>query len=46
MQTYNDISSAVFDLLMAPFGHGFAVFDLILWPVLMGVVALQVYKLV
>jgi len=46
MQTYNDISSAVFDLLMAPFGHGFAAFDLILWPVLMGVVALQVYKLV
>jgi hypothetical protein len=46
MQTYNDISSAVFDFLMAPFGHGFAVFDLILWPVIMGVVALQVYKLV
>lgn len=46
MQTYNDISSAVFDFLMAPFGHGFAVFDLILWPVVMGIVALQVYKLV
>jgi hypothetical protein len=44
MQTYNRISSAFFDVVMAPFGHDFAAFDLILWPVLMGVVALQVYK--
>jgi len=44
MATYNQISSAIFDFLMAPFGHGLAVFDLLLWPLLMGVVALQVYK--
>jgi hypothetical protein len=44
LQTYNQISSAVFDVVMAPFGHDFAAFDLILWPVIMGVVALQVYK--
>lgn len=44
LQTYNRISSAFFDVVMAPFGHDFAAFDLILWPVLMGVVALQVYK--
>jgi len=46
MQTYNDISSTVFDFLMAPFGHEFAAFDLVLWPVIMGVVALVVYKYV
>jgi len=46
MQTYNDISSAIFDFLLAPFGHEFAVFDLLLWPVIMGIVALQVYKVV
>jgi len=44
MQTYNHIASAVFDFLLAPFGHEFALFDLILWPVLMGIGALQVYK--
>jgi len=44
MQTYNDIASAVFDFLLAPFGHEIALFDLILWPVLMGIGALQVYK--
>ena len=46
MKTYNDISSAIFDVLMAPFGHGWPAFDLLVWPVIMGVVALQVYKLV
>jgi hypothetical protein len=46
MQTYNDLSSALFDFLLAPFGHQFAVFDLLLWPVIMGIVALQVYKYV
>jgi len=46
LQTYNQISSAVFDALMAPFGHAFAAFDLVLWPVIMGVVALVVYKYV
>jgi hypothetical protein len=46
MKTYNDIASAIFDFLMAPFGHDFVAFDMILWPVIMGVVALQVFKLV
>jgi len=44
LKLYNDISSAVFGFLMAPFGYDFVAFDLILWPILMGVVALQVYK--
>lgn len=44
MQAYNDISSAIFDFLMAPFGHRFAGFDLVVWPILMGIGALQVYK--
>ena len=44
MQTYNDLSSAFFDFVLAPFGHEFALFDLLLWPVIMGIVALQVYK--
>ena len=44
MQTYNRIASAIFDFLMAPFGHELALFDLVVWPVLMGVGALQVYK--
>ena len=44
MQAYNDLSSAVFDFLLAPFGHGLAGFDLVVWPVLMGIAALQVYK--
>ncbi len=44
MQLYNNIASAIFDVLLAPFGHGFAYFDLLLWPVLMGVGALVVYK--
>jgi hypothetical protein len=42
--TLNSISSAVFDVLLAPFGHGPAWFDLLLWPVLGGVIALVVYK--
>lgn len=46
MQLYNRISSAIFDVLLAPFGHEFAAFDLLLWPVVMGVVALVVYKYV
>jgi hypothetical protein len=44
MQTYNNIASAIFDFLLAPFGHEIALFDLILWPVIMGIGALQVYK--
>jgi hypothetical protein len=44
MQTYNDVSSAIFDFLLAPFGHEPVGFDLVVWPVLMGIGALQVYK--
>lgn len=44
MDSYNRISNAVFDVLMAPFGYGFAAFDLLLWPVLLGIMALVVYK--
>jgi hypothetical protein len=42
--TWNHLSSAVFDRLLTPFGHGPAWFDLVLWPVLAGVLALLVYK--
>jgi hypothetical protein len=35
---------AVFDALLAPFGHRQAWFDLLLWPILAGIVALLVYK--
>jgi len=44
MQTYNDISNAIFDALMAPFGHDWPYFDLIVWPVVLGIGALVVYK--
>ncbi len=44
MQALNGISSSVFDVVMAPFGHRFPVFDLLLWPVLLGILALLVYK--
>jgi hypothetical protein len=36
--------SAVFDFILAPFGHRQAWFDLLVWPVLAGIVALLVYK--
>jgi hypothetical protein len=42
--TWNELSSALFDALLAPFGHEAAWFDLLLWPVLAGVFALVVYK--
>ena len=44
MVTFNAITSAIFGVILAPFGHGFAAFDLLVWPVLAGVVALLVYK--
>ena len=44
MATWNHLSSALFDALLTPFGHGPAWFDLLLWPVLAGVLALVVYK--
>ena len=46
MQTFNAITSRVFDVLLAPFGHRWAWFDLLLWPILAGVAALLIYKLV
>lgn len=36
--------TAAFDFILAPFGHGQAWFDLLLWPVLAGILALLVYK--
>ena len=44
MQTYNNIASAIFDFLLAPFGHDWPHFDLIFWPLLLGVGAIIVYK--
>ena len=44
MQTYNNFANAVFDFLLAPFGHDWFLFDLILWPLLLGVGAIIVYK--
>lgn len=44
MATWNALSSSVFDAVLAPFGHRAAWFDLLLWPVLAGVLALVVYK--
>ena len=46
MQSFNAFFSAIFDVVLAPFGHGFAAFDLLLWPALMGVLAIAVYKVV
>lgn len=44
MNAFNAVLSAVFDILLAPFGHRWAAFDLVVWPVLAGIVALLVYK--
>ncbi len=44
MNTFNRIASAIFDVLLAPLGHTRPWFDLLLWPVLAGIVALLVYK--
>ena len=46
MPTFNRISNAIFDVLLAPFGHERAAFDLFLWPTLMGVLAILIYKAV
>jgi len=46
VQTFNAITSAVFDVILAPFGHRAMWFDLLFWPILAGVVALLIYKLV
>jgi hypothetical protein len=44
MSTFNAVAGALFDLLLAPFGHRQAWFDLLVWPILAGIVALLVYK--
>ncbi len=46
MQSFNAITSSIFDLLLAPFGHRAMWFDLLLWPVVAGIVALLIYKAV
>jgi len=46
MTTYQTISNGIFDFFLAPFGHGHFWFDLILWPAILGIGALQVYKYV
>jgi hypothetical protein len=44
MKLFNSLTSKLFDLVLAPFGHALAAFDLLIWPVVAGVVALLVYK--
>src|SRR5215468_7971943 len=44
MNAFNAVASGVFDVVLAPIGHRQAWFDLLVWPVLAGVVALLVYK--
>jgi hypothetical protein len=46
MSRFNAVTSAVFDLLLAPFGEQHAWFDLLFWSVAGGIVALIVYKYV
>jgi hypothetical protein len=46
MQTFNRLLNAVFDPLLAPFGHAHPAFDLFVWPALMGVLAMAIYKAV
>jgi hypothetical protein len=46
MPIFNRISNALFDVVMAPFGHAHPLFDLLLWPAIMGVLAIAVYKAV
>lgn len=44
MKAFNAVSSAFFDVLLAPLGHSWAALDLLLWPLLAGIGALLVYK--
>jgi hypothetical protein len=46
MATFNRISNAIFDPVMALFGHAHPAFDLLVWPALMGVLAMAIYKAV
>lgn len=44
MSSFIALSSAIFDRLIAPFGHGTPWLDLVIWSVLGGVLALYAYK--
>lgn len=46
MGMFNAIFTAIFNVVLAPFGHGVPWFDLVLWPLLGGVLALLVIKAV
>jgi len=46
MERFNAVTSAVFDVLLAPLGEEHAWFDLVFWSVAGGIVALIVYKYV
>lgn len=46
MASFNAITSAIFDVIMALFGHGPAWIDMLFWPTVAGVIALLVYKAV
>ena len=46
MSRFNEITSAIFDVILAPLGEEHAWFDLLFWSVAGGVVALIVYKYV
>lgn len=46
MTTVIRVSSAIFDVLLAPFGHGLGWIDLLVWPVLCGILALITIKFV
>ena len=44
MARFNDFFTTIFDPLLTPFGHQHALFDMLFWPSLMGVLAILVYK--
>src|SRR4029453_12634824 len=44
MNALNAALSVVFDVLLAPFGHRWVAFDLVVWPVVAGIGALLGYK--
>lgn len=44
MKAIISLLNAVFDVVLAPFGHRLAAFDLLAWPAVAGVIALLVYK--
>ena len=46
MQTFNAITSRIFDVVLAPFGHRAMWFDLLFWPIVAGIAALLIYKAV